>query len=53
MNRRDSVLALLALSVATVPRTAEAQGPAKVWWIGLSHVGLDHVPPRSAACGRG
>jgi len=45
MNRRASVLALLALSVATVPPTAEAQRLAKVWWIGLSHVGLDHVPP--------
>src|SRR4030095_12491101 len=35
-----SVVVLLAVGVV-----AEAQQAKKVWRIGLSHVGLDHVPP--------
>ena len=41
---------ILGLLVATlvmfvVAHPANAQRPKKVWRIGLSHVGLDHVPP--------
>jgi putative tryptophan/tyrosine transport system substrate-binding protein len=41
---------ILGLLVATlvmfvVANRANAQRPKKVWRIGLSHVGLDHVPP--------
>jgi putative ABC transport system substrate-binding protein len=41
---------ILGLLVATlvmfvVANPANAQRPKKVWRIGLSHVGLDHVPP--------
>jgi putative ABC transport system substrate-binding protein len=32
---------------------AGAQGTAKVWRIGLMHVGLDHVPPSLAPLGEG
>lgn len=35
----------MALAFLTTPLVAGAQGPAKVWRIGLFHVGLDHVPP--------
>jgi putative ABC transport system substrate-binding protein len=42
-------LAILLLTIPfgllVAPRTAEAQQPAKVWRIGIFHVGLDHVPP--------
>ena len=43
MNRRDTLLAVIALVVA--PLAAQAQQAAKVWRVGLFHVGLDHVPP--------
>jgi len=35
----------LALSFLVPPLVTEAQPVAKVWRIGLFHVGLDHVPP--------
>lgn len=35
----------LILGLLVAPCRAEAQRPAKVWRIGLFHVGLDHVPP--------
>jgi ABC-type uncharacterized transport system substrate-binding protein len=37
-------LALCAL-LWTLSFPAQAQQPKKIWRIGLSHVGLDHVPP--------
>jgi putative ABC transport system substrate-binding protein len=43
MDRRRFLLTSLAGAVA-LPFGAEAQ-PARVWRIGLFHVGLDHVPP--------
>src|SRR5262245_13473972 len=44
MNQRISALVLSAILLA-LSLPAEAQQPTKVWRIGLSHVGLDHVPP--------
>ena len=38
----------LALGGLAAPLAAGAQGPTKVWRIGLFHVGLDHVPPSLA-----
>jgi putative ABC transport system substrate-binding protein len=35
----------LAFSIFVVPLWADAQLSAKVWRIGIFHVGLDHVPP--------
>ena len=43
MNKRI-VVALLAMLVASVS-IVHAQQQKKFWRIGLSHVGLDHVPP--------
>jgi putative tryptophan/tyrosine transport system substrate-binding protein len=43
--RRIGLAAVVALSVLQTLLTAEAQSPGKIWRIGLSHVGLDHVPP--------
>ena len=37
------LVAILVMSL--VASAANAQRPRKVWHIGLSHVGLDHVPP--------
>jgi putative ABC transport system substrate-binding protein len=37
------LVAILFMSLLASP--ANAQQPKKVWRIGLSHVGLDHVPP--------
>ena len=34
-----------ALVLLAVPLAADAQPAAKVWRLGLFHVGLDHVPP--------
>jgi len=42
---RAILLLTLVLGFLIAPLTAEAQRPAKVWRIGLFHVGLDHVPP--------
>ena len=39
------LLLTLPLGSLVAVRAAEAQRPAKVWRIGLFHVGLDHVPP--------
>ena len=36
---------LLATFFLTIVSNAGAQQPKKVWRVGLSHVGLDHVPP--------
>ncbi len=36
---------LLATVLLTTVSNAQAQQPKKVWRVGLSHVGLDHVPP--------
>jgi putative ABC transport system substrate-binding protein len=44
MRAKILAYALPALILATI-HLAEAQQPKKVWRIGLSHVGLDHVPP--------
>ncbi len=38
-------IAALVLAFLPYSSSAEAQRPAKVWKIGLFHVGLDHVPP--------
>ena len=35
MNRRDTILALVALSAATGPRSALAQQPGKIWRVGF------------------
>ena len=35
----------LTLALLAAPFAAGAQEPAKVWRLGLFHVGLDHVPP--------
>ncbi len=45
MGITAALVATLALSILAAPLPAEAQQPAKVWRIGLFHVGLDHVPP--------
>jgi ABC-type uncharacterized transport system substrate-binding protein len=44
MSRRI-FMALIAGSLLVAPRVTGAQPVAKVWRIGLFHVGLDHVPP--------
>jgi len=38
-------LGLLALVLLAAPLAAHAQQTQRVYWIGLFHVGLDHVPP--------
>ena len=38
-------LLIATLVVCIVAGSANAQRPKKVWRLGLSHVGLDHVPP--------
>jgi putative ABC transport system substrate-binding protein len=43
-NTRRLLIAL-ALGLLVAPLWANAQHPAKVWRLGLFHVGLDHVPP--------
>ena len=35
---------VLSLSMFLAPLVAQAQQAGKIWRIGLSHVGLDHVP---------
>ncbi len=45
MMDRRAFLGTLAGGLLAAPRAAEAQQAAKVWRIGLMHVGLDHVPP--------
>ena len=52
IDRRRFVLALGA-STLTASLASLAQQPAKVWRIGLSHVGLDHVPPSLAGLQEG
>src|SRR4029453_9729889 len=44
MDRRSFLLTSVA-GARAVPVAAEAQQARKVFRIGLSHVGLDHVPP--------
>ena len=44
MPRRIFMM-VVAGSLLVAPRAARAQPVAKVWRIGLFHVGLDHVPP--------
>src|SRR5215510_5211592 len=44
MNTKMIVCLFAATLLSTAP-FAEAQQAKKVWRIGLSHVGLDHVPP--------
>lgn len=41
MNKKS--IWLLTICLLASVHLAEAQQPAKVWRIGLSHVGLDHV----------
>src|SRR6266542_4844116 len=43
--KRVGVLSILVVVLLAVAVVAEAQQAKKVWRIGLSHVGLDHVPP--------
>jgi hypothetical protein len=43
--KRAGVLSILVVVLLAVAVVAEAQQAKKVWRIGLSHVGLDHVPP--------
>jgi putative tryptophan/tyrosine transport system substrate-binding protein len=38
------LIVIVAFSILTTPLIADAQRQAKVWRIGLFHVGLDHVP---------
>jgi putative ABC transport system substrate-binding protein len=43
MNKK--LLAIVVAAVTLLPfRFAESQQPAKIWHLGLFHVGLDHVP---------
>ena len=44
MNRRRFLLTSLAGALAA-PLRAVAQQAAKMYRVGLLHVGLDHVPP--------
>lgn len=39
-----SIIGVFLLGVLVAPCPAAAQAPAKIWRIGLFHVGLDHVP---------
>lgn len=39
-----SLVGVFLLGVLATPVPANAQAPAKVWRLGLFHVGLDHVP---------
>ena len=43
--RRIKLAVLLVLSLILTPLVVAAQQPEKIWRIGLSHVGLDHIPP--------
>jgi hypothetical protein len=43
--RRHALLLALILAILQVAPSAQAQQAAKVWRVGLFHVGLDHVPP--------
>ncbi|HYB73496.1 MAG TPA: ABC transporter substrate-binding protein [Candidatus Sulfotelmatobacter sp.] len=45
MLRITGGIAALAVCLLAAPPEAGAGQPAKVWRIGLFHVGLDHVPP--------
>src|ERR1700739_3657300 len=40
-----SIVGVCLLGLLAIPVPADAQASAKVWRIGLFHVGLDHVPP--------
>jgi putative ABC transport system substrate-binding protein len=44
MKNQITVAILVTFSLA-FPHLSGAQPPKKVWRVGLSHVGLDHVPP--------
>ncbi len=43
--RTLALIVTLALAILLAPLDCEAQQAAKVWRVGLFHVGLDHVPP--------
>ncbi len=43
--RTIGLISTLVLGLLAGPLPADAQQPAKVWRIGIFHVGLDHVPP--------
>jgi len=43
--RTPGFIVSLALGLLTAPAAFAAQPAAKVWRVGLFHVGLDHVPP--------
>ena len=45
MLSTTGLLLTLASGILAAPLAAGAQPAAKVWQIGLFHVGLDHVPP--------
>src|SRR5262245_18550075 len=42
---RIGLAVVIALSLVLVPNAGEAQEAAKMWRVGLFHVGVDHVPP--------
>jgi len=44
-NPKYAGIFAIALAFAFGGAAVEAQQPKKVWRVGLSHVGLDHVPP--------
>jgi hypothetical protein len=46
---RFTLLAVLTAAILIAPPAAEAQPAGKVWRIGASHVGRDHVPPSASA----
>ena len=45
LTARTVSVALSAVALLAVALAGEAQQAAKIWRIGLLHVGLDHVPP--------
>lgn len=45
LMKRHALLLALVLALLQMVPSAQAQQAAKVWRVGLFHVGLDHVPP--------
>jgi hypothetical protein len=42
---RKIVICLMITALLPTVSFVKAQQPTKIWRVGLSHVGLDHVPP--------
>ena len=53
LTARAVILAIFTVVLLGVPLGVEAQQTAKVWRVGLIHVGLDHVPPSLATLREG